>query len=57
MEKELLALTTELAPARTNEYGRVDQAAAHGYLARLYLNAGVYTGTRSTPRLLKKPRR
>jgi hypothetical protein len=45
VEGELLALTTELAPARTNEYGRVDQAAAHGLLARLYLNAGVYTGT------------
>ncbi|GAB3571182.1 RagB/SusD family nutrient uptake outer membrane protein [Hymenobacter daeguensis] len=45
VESELLALTTDLAPPRTNEYGRVDQAAAHGYLARLYLNAGVYTGT------------
>lgn len=45
VESELLALTAELAPARSNEYGRVDQAAAHGYLARLYLNAGVYTGT------------
>ena len=45
VESELQALTTELAPARSNEYGRVDQAAAHGYLARLYLNAGVYTGT------------
>ncbi len=45
VESELLDLTTKLAPPRTNEYGRVDQAAAHGYLARLYLNAGVYTGT------------
>lgn len=45
VESELLALTADLAPARTNEYGRVDQAAAHGYLARLYLNAEVYTGT------------
>ncbi|HEX8328198.1 MAG TPA: RagB/SusD family nutrient uptake outer membrane protein [Hymenobacter sp.] len=44
VESELLALTTELAPPRTNEYGRVDQSAAHGYLARLYLNAGVYAG-------------
>jgi len=43
VEKELLELTTELAP-RSTEYGRVDQAAANGYLARLYLNAGVYTG-------------
>ena len=45
VESELLALTTELAPARSNEYGRVDQAAANGMLARLYLNANVYTGT------------
>ncbi|GAB2706628.1 membrane protein [Hymenobacter frigidus] len=45
VESELLALTTELAPARSNEYGRVDQAAASGMLARLYLNANVYTGT------------
>ena len=45
VESELKDLTTQLAPARSNEYGRVDQAAAHGYLARLYLNAGVYTGT------------
>jgi hypothetical protein len=45
VESELLALTNELALPRTNEYGRVDRAAAHGYLARLYLNAGVYTGT------------
>ncbi|MBF9140442.1 RagB/SusD family nutrient uptake outer membrane protein [Hymenobacter sp. BT439] len=45
VESELTALTTDLAPARSNEYGRVDQAAAHGMLARLYLNAAVYTGT------------
>ena len=45
VESELLALKTELAPARTNEFGRVDQAAASGLLARLYLNAEVYTGT------------
>ncbi|MCC3153485.1 RagB/SusD family nutrient uptake outer membrane protein [Hymenobacter sp. BT770] len=45
VESELLALTKDMAAPRTNEYGRVDQAAAHGMLARLYLNAGVYTGT------------
>jgi hypothetical protein len=45
VESELKALTTDLAAPRSNEYGRVDQAAAHGFLARLYLNAGVYTGT------------
>lgn len=45
VESELLALKSELAPTRSNEFGRVDQAAASGMLARLYLNAGVYTGT------------
>jgi len=45
VENELKALTTELAPSKANEYGRVDQTAAHGMLARLYVNAGVYTGT------------
>ena len=45
VESELQALTKDLAPARTNEYGRVDQAAAQGMLAKLYLNAEVYTGT------------
>ncbi|MGO8055756.1 hypothetical protein, partial [Rhizobium leguminosarum] len=32
------------ATARTNEYGRADKAAAWALLARLYLNAQVYTG-------------
>ncbi|MBD2722705.1 RagB/SusD family nutrient uptake outer membrane protein [Hymenobacter armeniacus] len=45
VESELLALKSELAPARGNEFGRVDQAAASGMLARLYLNAEVYSGT------------
>ena len=44
VESELLALTNDLKPARQGEYGRVDQAAAHGYLARLYLNAEVFAG-------------
>jgi hypothetical protein len=44
IEKELLAIDTELAPAKTIEYGRVDQAAAWALLARLYLNANVYAG-------------
>ncbi|MDR2919382.1 MAG: RagB/SusD family nutrient uptake outer membrane protein [Tannerella sp.] len=34
-----------LKDARTNEYGRADKGAAWALLARLYLNAGVYTGT------------
>jgi hypothetical protein len=45
VEGELKAIDTELAPAKTIEYGRVDQAAAWALLARLYLNAAVYTGT------------
>lgn len=44
IEKELLAIDAELAPAKTAEYGRVDQAAAWALLARLYLNAKVYSG-------------
>jgi len=43
VESELLALTTAL-PEYRSEYGRVDRNAAKGMLARLYLNAGVYTG-------------
>jgi len=45
IEKELKAIDADLAPAKTIEYGRVDQAAAWALLARMYLNAGVYTGT------------
>lgn len=45
VEKELLSAESELKEARSNEYGRVDKAAAWTLLARLYLNAQVYTGT------------
>lgn len=45
VESELLAIQSDLAPAKTAVYGRVDQAAAWALLARLYLNAEVYTGT------------
>jgi len=41
---ELKAIDTELAPAKTAVYGRVDQAAAWALLARIYLNAEVYKG-------------
>src|SRR6202012_2817465 len=34
-----------LKPAKTNDYGRADQAAEWALLARIYLNAQVYTGT------------
>jgi len=45
IENELKDLSTALPAAKANEYGRVDQAAAWSLLARLYLNANVYTGT------------
>ncbi|HSN59541.1 MAG TPA: RagB/SusD family nutrient uptake outer membrane protein, partial [Ferruginibacter sp.] len=45
IESELKAIETTLPAARSNEYGRADQAAAWALLARLYLNAEVYTGT------------
>jgi hypothetical protein len=44
VESELLAIETELVDARQNEYGRADKAAAWTLLAKLYLNAEVYTG-------------
>jgi starch-binding outer membrane protein, SusD/RagB family len=42
---ELLAIENEMPTAKTNEYGRADKAAVQALLARLYLNAEVYTGT------------
>jgi starch-binding outer membrane protein, SusD/RagB family len=45
IESELKAIETDLATVKTIEYGRVDQGAAWALLARLYLNANVYTGT------------
>ena len=45
IESELKAIEADLAAPKTNEYGRADQAAAWALLARLYLNAQVYTGT------------
>jgi hypothetical protein len=49
VETELKAVEALLKDAKANEYGRLDKAAAWMSLARLYLNAKVYTGTdRST---------
>ncbi len=45
IESELLELEGLLVAPQTNEYGRVDKAAVWTLLARLYLNAEVYTGT------------
>ena len=45
VERELLAIEGSLKAPKTNENGRADQAAAWALLARLYLNAELYTGT------------
>lgn len=45
IESELKAIDGDLAAPRTNEYGRADKAAAWSLLARIYLNAEVYSGT------------
>lgn len=44
IESELLAIQPDLAAPKQNEYGRADEAADWALLARLYLNAEVYTG-------------
>ncbi len=44
IEQELLAIADVLPPAGAAEYGRADRAAAWALLAKLYLNAEVYTG-------------
>lgn len=46
IESELLAIEPIIVAAKQNEYGRVDRAAVEALLARLYLNAEVYTGTK-----------
>lgn len=45
LESELKELETLLKDPRTNEYGRADKGAVWMLLAKLYLNAEVYTGT------------
>ena len=45
VEQELLACSNDLKDPKANAYGRADKAAAWSLLARLYLNASVYTGT------------
>jgi starch-binding outer membrane protein, SusD/RagB family len=45
IESELKKAETELADPKTADYGRVDKAACWTLMARLYLNAAVYTGT------------
>ena len=45
IESELKDVESTLGAAKSAEYGRVDQSACWALLARLYLNAEVYTGT------------
>ncbi|MCU0380602.1 MAG: RagB/SusD family nutrient uptake outer membrane protein [Chitinophagaceae bacterium] len=45
VESELLDIESKLPAAKSNLYGRADRAAAWALLARMYLNAQVYTGT------------
>ena len=46
IESELLAIQEEMvAPRTAGHYGRADRAAAWALLAKMYLNAEVYTGT------------
>lgn len=44
IESELLAIENEMVEPRQNQYGRADRAAAWALLAKMYLNAEVYTG-------------
>jgi starch-binding outer membrane protein, SusD/RagB family len=44
VESELISLDSGLVAPKQNQYGRIDQGAAWALLARLYLNAQVYTG-------------
>ncbi|HZV70621.1 MAG TPA: RagB/SusD family nutrient uptake outer membrane protein [Saprospiraceae bacterium] len=45
LETDLREIENEIAPVRTNEYGRADQGAVWALLAKLYLNAETYIGT------------
>lgn len=45
VESELKAIDPDLVDARKNEYARADKGAEWTLLAKLYLNAKVYTGT------------
>jgi hypothetical protein len=45
IETELKAIEPNMPAPHSNEYGRADKAAVWALLARVYLNAQVYTGT------------
>lgn len=44
VESELKAIEPTIVAPKTNEYGRADRGAVWALLARMYLNAQVYTG-------------
>jgi len=44
IEAELLDIESSIIPVRANEYARADQGAVWALLAKIYLNAEVYTG-------------
>ena len=46
IESELTEIQDQLKAPCTNEYGRADQAVCWALMARMYLNAEVYTGTK-----------
>ena len=45
IESELLAIEVEMKEPGSNEYARADKGAVWALLAKLYLNAEIYTGT------------
>jgi len=45
IESELLAIESEIAASRSNEYGRADQGTVWMLLAKLYMNTEVYIGS------------
>lgn len=45
IESEIKAIENDLTPAASVAYGRASQSAAHALMAKMYLNAKVYTGT------------
>jgi starch-binding outer membrane protein, SusD/RagB family len=53
IESELLDIEGKLKAPKTNEYGRVDQAAVWMLLSKLYLNAPVYIGVDKNTEVIK----
>ncbi len=45
IEDELKAIENDLTPASSVDYGRASRSASHALMAKMYLNAEVYTGS------------